>query len=148
MTALTELTTRQKILNKTVNFLNSWQAKSKKKMLVTHFFILLTQGKKTAAKKTLEEVKVEPETSPWRKGYINALEGMITALELTNDQDTFINQIKTDRIDEFRRLFLKQSFNELNTDFDKGYFSAWAEYIQSLKPTVMTEQTALNLTTL
>ena len=143
MSALTELEAKQKVLHKAVNFLDSWQAQSKKKSLVNTFFHLLAQGKKTAARKVLERIKQSAETSQWRRGYINALDGMMNALETTNDRDVFINQIRVERCDELGRIFLKQSGNELQADFDKGYFAAWADYMQALKPTTKMEQTIL-----
>ena len=150
--ALTELKIREKVLYEAVNFLNDWKtqtkkkklvntSQTKKKKLVNTFFQLLTQRKKTAARKTLERIKQNGETSQWQGGYINALDGMITASVKSSNRSAFINQINIERCDDLNKMFLKQSENILLTDFDKGYFTAWANYMQMLKPTVKTEQT-------
>ena len=120
-------------LLKTVGFLEEWQEQAKKESLVGTFFHLVAQEKRATAKVVLEKIKQKSENSQWRKGYINALEGMITVTEAKYDQNVFINQIKTERGAEFRRAFLKQSSNELHSDFDKGFFSAWADYMRVLK---------------
>ncbi|MFH0897944.1 MAG: hypothetical protein V1850_07875 [Candidatus Bathyarchaeota archaeon] len=125
-------------LHKTVEFLEGWQEQAKKESLVDTFFRLVAQEKKASAKAVLEKIKQKSENSKWRKGYINALEG-ITVTEAKNDQNVLINQIKIERRDELRRAFLKHSSNELHSDFDRGFFSAWADYIRVLKRTSKSE---------
>ena len=97
------------------------------------FFSLITQDKKAAAKAVLENIKLRSENSQWRKGYINALEGMITVSEVKNDQNVLINQVKTTGSEPLRKAFLKHSSNKLHSDFDRGFFSAWADYMRTLK---------------
>ena len=121
-------------LHKAVAFLESWQEKTKVKTLESNFFSQLIQGKKDGAKVILENIKEKSESSKWRKGYINALEGMIVASETKEDKNIFMNQIMTNKSDYFRKIFLQQSKNDLYSDFDKGFFSAWADYARALKP--------------
>lgn len=120
-------------LHKTVEFLEGWQKQAKKESLVDTFFHLVAQEKRSAAKVVLEKIKLKSENSQWRRGYINALEGMITVSETKNDQNVLINQIKTEGSDALRKAFLKHSSNELHSDFDRGFFSAWADYTRTLK---------------
>lgn len=120
-------------LHKAVAFLESWQEKSKVKTLESNFFSQLIQGRKDGAKVILEKIKQKSESSKWRKGYINALEGMIVAADTKEDKNMFMNQIKANKSDYFRKIFLQQSKNDMYNDFDKGFFSAWADYTRTLK---------------
>jgi len=134
MTTLSEPEVRQEALRKTVEFLNGWQEQSKGRSLVNTFFHLLAQGKKTTAKIVLEKIKRRSELSRWRRGYINALEGMLAASE-AGDRNVFMNQIRAEKYGEFRKAFLQRSRNDLHDDFDKGFFAAWADRIEALKTT-------------
>lgn len=120
-------------LHRTVEFLEGWQGQAKKESLVNTFFHLIVQEKRNAGKIVLEKIKQKSESSQWRKGYINALEGMINIIETKNDQNVLINQIKAENINDIRKTFLKHCNNELHSDFDKGFFSAWVDYIRTLK---------------
>ena len=123
-------------LHKIVEFLGNWQERGNRESLVNTFFQLLREGKRTSAKMILEKIKQKSDSSKWRQGYNNALEGMIVALETKEDREVFINQIRIEKSDELRRKFFKESKNELHSDFDRGFFSAWADYLQALKKTV------------
>ena len=123
-------------LHKVVEFLGNWQKRGDGDSLANTFFQLLREGKRTAAKTVLEKIKQKSESSKWRQGYINALEGMVIASETKEDQEVFINQIRIEKSDELRRKFFQQSKNELHSDFDRGFFSAWTDYMQALKQKV------------
>ena len=120
-------------LNKTVAFLEMWRGQVKKESLVDKFFNLVVQEKKKAANVILDKIKQKSEQSLWRKGYITALEGMAMLIGTKNDQHVYINKIKVERSDEIRKVFLKHSNNELHSDFDKGFFFAWVQYMLVLK---------------
>ena len=122
-------------LQKVVDFLGSWQERGKRESLVNTFFRLVREGKKSGAKAVLEKIKERSESSMWRQGYINALEGMVVASETKDDRDVFINHVRVESSDELRRKFFQQSRNELHAEFDRGFFAAWAEYMQALKQT-------------
>jgi len=132
MTALQDFEGRQEALRKAVGFLDGWQEKSKKNSLVSTFLSLLARGKWAAAKRFLDEIKQNADQTQWRRGYINALDGMIVALEGNGDRNVFIYQIKVEQIDELKKTFLQRSRNGLHADFDRGYFAAWADYVQML----------------
>jgi len=96
------------------------------------FFQLLAQGKLTAADKVLENIKNEMKTTEWQRGYINSLEGMLLALR-SKDRDVFIKKITPESIARLNKKFYQQSKDTLQADFDRGFFTAWNEYMQLLK---------------
>ena len=63
-------------------------------------------------------------------GYLNALEGIVTSIRSGDERD-FINKLPLD--DKSMRGY-KRSFGEFlkgdpQDSFDKGYFSAWSDFI-------------------
>ncbi|MFH0749103.1 MAG: hypothetical protein V1915_04215 [Candidatus Bathyarchaeota archaeon] len=119
-------------LQKVVKFLGNWQEQPTRDSLVDSVFQLLLKGKITAAKTVLEKMKQKSESSIWRRGYINALDGMVVASETKDDPSVFINQITLEKCEDLRRNFLQQSRNDRQSEFDKGFFSAWSDYLQML----------------
>lgn len=100
--------------------------------LVKAYFELLAQRKLSAAEKALNEVRQGVHSTQWLIGYVNALEGMLAASELKNDERLFINKNDSEKAGILGRKFLNQSRNELQAEFDRGFFSAWADYLRSV----------------
>ena len=66
----------------------------------------------------------------WNRGYFNALRGMYFARKKTGDDESFF--AKLDLSDKaalhgYRREFLNHTKNGLHGDYDRGFFSAWAD---------------------
>lgn len=101
--------------------------------LTNNFFHELLEGRLTSADKMLQKMKGEVYSREWQKGYVNALEGMLSALESKNDKYPFINQIRSQEIDKFTRTFSHQAKNRMQSEFDHGFFTAWVDYIRFLK---------------
>ena len=97
------------------------------------FFQLLTVKKMTTAKTVLEKIKRKSDSSMWRRGYLNALDGMVAASLTKGSRNVFINQLRVESGEALRKKFIQQSINELHADFDRGYFTAWADYMHMLK---------------
>ena len=122
-----------KTLQNVVEFLGRWQERTKRDPLVNTFFQLMTVRKMTMAKTVLAKIKRKFDSSIWHQGYLNALDGMVAASLTKGSRSIFINQLKVERSEAFKKKFLQQSKYELHTDFDRGYFSAWADYMHMLK---------------
>ncbi len=71
----------------------------------------------------------------WKVGYITALQGMLTARRNNQtEHPPFILQIEgSSNIDALETYFHEQIQHPLNTEFDKGFFQTWFEYIHFLK---------------
>jgi hypothetical protein len=66
----------------------------------------------------------------WNRGYFRALYGML--LSRRNNTDDYALFSKLDLSDKvtlhaYRKEFLEHMRNGLHGDFDRGYFSAWAD---------------------
>jgi hypothetical protein len=69
------------------------------------------------------------------RGYFQALYGMLLAKRSSNDRYAFLSNLKMSNMREvhaYRREFLRQSQHSLHADYDRGFFSAWADYMRIL----------------
>jgi hypothetical protein len=72
----------------------------------------------------------------WNRGYFRALYGMLL-LRKNNTADDYAFFTKLDLSDKvslhaYRKEFLEHMRNGLHADFDRGYFSAWADCMRIL----------------
>ena len=108
----------------------------KVRTLTTRYIKLLNERKMTEADKVMEKIREGLKSIPWHRGYYNALEGIATALKSKDNQYLYINRIDPkDKkgMNQLQKEFSMQSRSPLQGDFDKGYFTAWLEYIRILK---------------
>jgi len=108
----------------------------KVRTLTIRYFGLLNKRKMTEADKIKEQIREGLRSIPWHRGYYNALDGIDAALMSKDNQYLYINRIdpkNKKKINQVQKEFSKQSRSHLQGDFDKGYFTAWLEYIRILK---------------
>jgi hypothetical protein len=134
MTTLSQPEARVDTLRETVKFLDGWKKKkrTKRKFTADPFFKLVINKKRTAAEKVLIRLTKKAEPSLWHIGYITALRGMIAALETRKNQSLFIHRVDGVKPNKYRKTFIQRAKHELLNDFDRGYFSAWADYMYAL----------------
>lgn len=104
--------------------------------LVTRYFQLVMNRQITEAQRELEKVKGKMHKTEWNRGYFRALYGMLLARK-SNNNDSYsffakLNFNDKEAINVYRREFLNHVHNKLHADFDKGYFSAWADCMRVL----------------
>jgi len=112
------------------------QLSRKEVFLVNRVLKLFIERKLKDAEKTLEKLELTMTEKEWSKGYFNALQGITLALKSKDSRYLYLTQIPMDdskKIDDIRKKFLKQTQNSLHKDFDKGFFSAWSDYLKLLK---------------
>jgi len=122
--------------------------------LVTRYFQLVVERQFTEAERELERLKQKMQKTEWNRGYFRALYGMLLSRRTTSDSYSFFSKLDlTDKpaLHEYRREFLDHTRNGLHGDFDRGFFSAWADCMrvlarmdvavaQSQKPEVSAEE--------
>ncbi len=104
--------------------------------LITRYLQLLVQRNFTEAERELEKIKLGIKPLQWNKGYYNALEGMLIALRSNDNSYLYINRLagsEEAKIDDLLKRFTRMSKDQLQGEFDRGYFAAWVEYLQALK---------------
>ncbi len=109
------------------------------RVLVTRFFQLVTERHFAEADRTLQRIKIKTHNTEWNTGYFKALQGIILAQKSNNDQYAFLsnmNSNETNELQRHRREFLNQAKSKLQADYDRGFFSAWADYMRVLVKTL------------
>jgi hypothetical protein len=103
--------------------------------LVTRYFQLIVSRQFTEAERELERVKQKMQKTEWNRGYFRALYGMYLTRKNANDNYAFFSKLDlSDKptLHTFRREFLDNMRSGLHGDFDRGYFSAWADCMRIL----------------
>jgi hypothetical protein len=100
--------------------------------LVTRFAQLLVNKQFAEAERELERFKQKMHKTEWNRGYFRALYGMLL-IRRSNNSDSYSFFSKLDLNDKealqaYRREFLNHVKNRLHGDFDRGFFSAWADF--------------------
>ena len=103
--------------------------------LVTRYFQLLVNRQFAEATRELERLKQKMQKTEWNRGYFRALYGMYLARKNNSDASALFSKLDlsdTEALHGYRREFLDHMRNGLHGDFDRGYFSAWADCIRIL----------------
>ena len=103
--------------------------------LVTRYFQLVVNRQFTEAERELERLKQKMQKTEWNRGYFRALYGMYLSRKSNNDNYALFSKIDvTDKLalHEYKKEFLGHTKNGLHGDFDRGYFSAWADCMRIL----------------
>jgi hypothetical protein len=106
--------------------------------LVTRYFQLIVNRQFTEATRELERLKQKMHKTEWNRGYFRALYGMYLSRKTNGDVYAFFSKLDlTDKeaLHGYRREFLDHMRNGLHGDFDRGYFSAWADCMRILTRT-------------
>ena len=104
-------------------------------VMVTRFFQLVKNRQFAEAERELERIKQKMKNNEWNQGYLEALNGILLSTRTNNDNYSLLSRINPKdgkTLKEYRREFLKQVSNRLREDYDKGFFSAWADYTRIL----------------
>jgi hypothetical protein len=103
--------------------------------LVTRFFQLLVNRQFTEAERELERLKQKMQKTEWNRGYFRALYGMFLSRKANGDSYAFLSKLDLGdkgALHGYRREFLDHVRNRLHGDFDRGFFSAWADCMRVL----------------
>jgi hypothetical protein len=103
--------------------------------LVTRFFQLLVNRQFTEAERELEKLKQKMHKTEWNRGYFRALYGMYLSRRSNGDAYAFFPKLDlSDKaaLHGYRREFLEHTRNGLHGEFDRGFFSAWADCMRVL----------------
>jgi hypothetical protein len=104
--------------------------------LVTRYFQLIVNRQFTEAERELERLKQKMHKTEWNRGYFRALYGMMLSRR-ANNNDSYSFFSKLDLSDkrvlhDCRREFLDHVKDRFHGDFDRGFFSAWADCMRVL----------------
>ncbi len=115
----------------------------KAKPLVNDFFGLILLRNLAAAERTLKEIQKTLKDMTWERGYINALYGMLVAEKSGDTRYVYLSRLdlkNRKKVEEARRTFHMESKNPLEGEFDRGFFSAWSEFLRLVKSSLDAEK--------
>jgi hypothetical protein len=103
--------------------------------LVTRFFQLLVNRQFSEAERELERLKQKMQKTEWNRGYFRALYGMFLSRKANGDSYALLSRMDLrdkSALNSYRREFLEHVRNKLHGEFDRGFFSAWADCMRVL----------------
>ena len=103
--------------------------------MVTRYFQLIINRQFTEATRELERLKQKMHKTEWNRGYFRALYGMYLSRKTNGDMYAFFSKLDLtdmEALHGYRREFLDHMRNGRHGDFDRGYFSAWADCMRIL----------------
>ena len=115
----------------------------KAKPLVNDYFKHILERNLAAAERTLAEVRKNMKDTKWELGYLNALEGILVAERSGDTRYVYLSRLdlkNPKKIDEARRCFQAEAKNPLEGEFDRGFFSAWWEFLRVAKSSLGVEK--------
>lgn len=101
---------------------------------VNEYFHLLIARDFTSAEQLLKHIEEKLKGDQWDTGYLNALHGILLSRRAKPSSGTLASQVLDDpkRISSAKKDFEKRSRTSWGSDFDRGYFSAWTDYLKTL----------------
>jgi hypothetical protein len=106
-----------------------------KTALVIRFFQLVNNRQFTEAERELQRLKQKIQKTEWNRGYYRALYGILLAKKANNDPYVFLSNLDVNDknfLQHLRKEFLKHMQNRLHGEYDRGFFSAWSDYLRLL----------------
>ncbi len=105
------------------------------RVFITRFLQLVAERRFAEAERMLERSRNRARKNEWNEGYFQALSGILLAQRSNDDRYLFlpsINPTNEDELKKYRRDFLEHTRNMIHADYDRGFFSAWSDYIRIL----------------
>jgi len=105
------------------------------RVFLTRFFQLAAERRFAEAERMLERSRNRARKNEWNKGYFRALSGILLAQRSNDDKYLFlpsINPTDEDELKKYQLDFLEHTRNIVHADYDRGFFSAWNDYIRVL----------------
>ena len=90
----------------------------------------------TDAEKELDIIRQKTDGSPWSRGYVKALEGLMLTYRNNDDKYVFLPKVLAnpthETVGNLKQEFSEFAANELHGEYDRGYFKALADYVTLL----------------
>ena len=119
-------------MTKTSKYTRGLSVTGKTREIVANFIQNLLERKFTEAERTLDILKERSfQNEDYKKGYVNALEGMLLSFRSGDNRD-FFNKGDFSQDTMKKHLLEFKSFRNgvIRSNFDTGYFTAWSDFLQ------------------
>jgi len=108
------------------------------RILATRFFQLALERQFAEAERILERLRAKRTKmgkNEWNRGYFQALNGIILTQKSGDERYAFFGNLSLDdeeTLKKNRREFLNYIKDDLQADYDRGFFSAWADFLRTV----------------
>ncbi|UCC33536.1 MAG: hypothetical protein JSW53_00580 [Candidatus Bathyarchaeota archaeon] len=102
------------------------------RVFITRFFQLVKERRFAEAERMLERSRKRARKNEWNRGYFEALLGILLAQKSSVDRYLFLPQVDPSdeqELKNYRRDFQEHTRNAIHADYDRGFFSAWTDYM-------------------
>jgi len=120
-------------LKKSKNDENPPASLANMRALTTRFFQLVLERQFAEAERILERLRTKTRKNEWNHGYIQALNGIIITQKSGDERYAFLTNLNLDdeeALKKNRREFLNYVKSDFHADRDRGFFSAWADFLR------------------
>ena len=100
--------------------------------MANEFFRLLMKREFASAESLLARIEDKLRDGDWKRGYLNALEGILLSSRSRSSTSPLARQIMQDaeQASSMLRDLKRRSRVRWDSDFDRGYFTAWTDYLK------------------
>jgi hypothetical protein len=105
------------------------------RVFIARFLKLVAERRFAEAERVLERSRKRARKNEWNRGYFEALSGILLAQKSNDDRYLFlpsINPTDEKELKNYRRDFQEHIKNVVHADYDRGFFSAWSDYVKVL----------------
>jgi hypothetical protein len=102
-------------------------------VFVTRFSQLVLERRFAETERILERLKEKIEKNEWNRGYLQALNGILTIQKSSDERYAFLSNLNLEHeksVEKNRKAFRDQINSEFHADYDRGFFSAWADFLR------------------
>jgi len=102
--------------------------------MVNEYFSLLIERDFASAEQLLRRLEEKLQGGEWDAGYLNALHGMLLSRRAKPSSGAIASLALEDpqRLSSVKKDFENRSKTTWGSDFDRGYFSAWTDYLKAI----------------
>lgn len=102
-------------------------------VLVTRFSQLVLERRFAETERILERLKEKIQKNEWNRGYLQALNGILAIQKSSDERYALLSSLNLEdekSVDRNRKEFRDQIKDEFHADYDRGFFSAWADFLR------------------
>jgi len=113
--------------------------------LTIRFFQMVLERQFAEAERILERLKTKARKNEWDRGYIWALNGIVLAQKSGEERYAFLTNLDLNdekELERNRRELLEHVKSDFHAEYDRGFFSAWADFLRTILKTRQTVKQA------
>lgn len=111
---------------------------SSTRALTTRLFQMVLERQFAEAERILERLRMKMRKNEWDRGYMRALNGIILTQKSGEERYAFLANLNLDdekALEKNQREFLSYLKSDFHAEYDRGFFSAWVDFLRTILKT-------------